>query len=180
VDPSSVTIAADQASLVAAVKSSLYPEIKFSLDVKIHDDGVVRVKMDEVDGLRKRYDEAASWALIDEPKINRNIRWTVGKSDVKATLPLKGNVEVVVSFEPLKVTLYREGQEQVVLNGLGLLHMEHFRAKDAPKEAVETAGEAQTIMESTNPRAWFEGDTEDGYWDETWKSWTDSKPKGMC
>jgi len=33
-------------------------------------------------------------------------------------------------------------------------------------------------MQTPNPRAWFEGETEDGYWEETWKSWTDSKPKG--
>ena len=177
---SSVAINSDQASFTAAVKSSLYPDINFGLDVKVHEDGVVRVKMDEVDGLRKRYDEAASWALVKEPKINRNIKWTVGKEDIKAAVNAKDKVEVVVSFEPLKVTLLRGGKEQVVLNGLGLLHMEHFRTKDAPKEPEVGEDGTQVVLESPSPRAWFEGDTEDGYWEETWKSWTDSKPKGMC
>lgn len=180
VDASSVAISSDQAAFTAAVKSSLYPEIKFGLDVRVHEDGVVRVRMDEVGGLKKRYDEAASWALIAEPKTSHSIQWTVGKADIKAAVNSKEKVEVVVSFEPLKVTLYRGGKEQVVLNGLGLLHMEHFRTKDAPKPAATAEGDAQTVLQSPNPRAWFEGDSEDSYWEETWKSWTDSKPKGMC
>ncbi|KAI0087105.1 alpha-glucosidase [Irpex rosettiformis] len=175
---SSVVIDSDHASFAAAVKSSLYPEIKFGLDVKVHEDGVVRVKMDEVDGLRKRYDEAASWALVKEPKINPNIKWTVGKQDIRASVGGADDVEIVVAFEPLKVTLFRNGKEQVVLNGLGLLHMEHFRTKDAPKEPEVGEDGTQVVLETPNPRAWFEGDEEDGYWEETWRSWTDSKPKG--
>lgn len=180
VDASSVSISSDQALFTAAIKSSLYPEIKFSLDVRVHDDGVVRVRMDEVGGLKKRYDEAASWALIAEPKTSRNVQWTVGKTDVKATVgSKKDNLQLVVSFDPLKVVLFRDGKEQVVLNGLGLLHMEHFRAKEEPKAVEGSEGDAQQPIQATNPRAWFEGDTEDGYWEETWKSWTDSKPKGV-
>lgn len=191
VDPASLAISQDQASFTAAVKSALYPEIKFGLDVRVHDDGVVRVRMDEVDGLRKRYDEAASWALIAEPKISKGVKWTVGKSNIKASYKTgskKDEVEVVVEFNPLKVTLYRKGKEQVVLNGLGLLHMEHFRVKHVPKpEEVPEAGVDsegdQIVMQvqpEGNPRAWFEGETEDGYWEETFRSWTDSKPKGKC
>ena len=94
------------------------------------------------------------------------------------------DVEVVINFNPLKIVLYRGGKEQVVLNGLGLLHMEHFRKKEEPKPAADVPQEgldaenAQVVMQAPNPNAWFEGDTEDGYWEETWKSWTDSKPKG--
>lgn len=152
----------------------------------MHKDGVVRVRMDEVDGLRKRYDEAASWALIAEPEISREIQWTVGKRDVRAVYGPKKDIEVVVSFEPLKVVLLRKGKEQVVLNGKGLLHMEHFRAKgssgeekpkDTPGEGSDTGGEAQKVLE-VRTAAWFEGDTEDGWWDETFLQWTDTKPKG--
>lgn len=179
VDAGSVTIASDQASFSAAVKSSLYPEIKFGLDVQVHEDGVVRVRMDEVGGLRKRYDEAASWALVRPPKVSSKVKWTVGKEDVRAAVDAKENLEVVVNFDPLKVTLYRGGEEQVVLNGLGLLHMEHFRSKEEKKGEVAEDG-TQVVLDTPNPRAWFEGEEEDGYWEETWKSWTDSKPKGTC
>ncbi|KAL0072619.1 glucosidase II [Marasmius tenuissimus] len=196
VDPSSISISSEQAVVKAAVKSSLYPDIKFGLEVRVHDDGVVRVRMDEVDGLRKRYDEATSWALVAEPTISKTISWTKGKKDTRAVYGTKKEIEVVVQYEPLKVSLLRNGKEQVVLNGQGLLHMEHFRVKEEPKveekkdEEAKPEGEialdagseqAPIQVEETkpvNPRAWFEGDSEDAYWDESFSSWTDSKPKG--
>ncbi|TCD66261.1 hypothetical protein EIP91_001590 [Steccherinum ochraceum] len=187
VDADSLTISTDQASFIAGVKSSLYPNIKFGLEVRVHEDGVVRVKMDEVDGLRKRYDEAASWALIADPKISNNIKWKVGKKDARAVYGAKKDVEVVVSFEPLKVTTFRNGKEQVVLNGRGLLHLEHFRTKEpavaeipeseVPEEGLDVE-DAQKVLKAAKPTAWFEGEEEDAYWEETFSSWTDSKPKG--
>ncbi|KAF9478104.1 glycoside hydrolase family 31 protein [Pholiota conissans] len=189
VDTSSINISSNQAVFTANVKSSLYPEIKFGLEVRVQEDGVARVRMDEIGGLRKRYDEAAGWALIEEPKISTNIKWTTGKKDIRATYGEKKDIEVVVAFEPLRVSLLRNGKEQIVLNGQGLLHMEHFRTKeevatstDAPApEGVEPAeGEdAQAVMKAPeNPNAWFEGAEQDSFWEETFLSWTDSKPKG--
>ncbi|OBZ65067.1 Glucosidase 2 subunit alpha [Grifola frondosa] len=188
VDSSSVALAPDQVSFTAAVISSIYPDIKFALDVRVHEDGVVRVRMDEVDGIRKRYNEAASWALLDEPKASRDIQWTVRKKDLRAVYGSMKDVELVVSFDPLKVTLLRNGKEQVVLNGRGLLHMEHFRTKesvaqskppmDIPEEGFDVDDSNQVVMQANSRTAWFEGETEDGWWEETFSSWTDSKPKG--
>ncbi|KAH8110571.1 alpha-glucosidase [Phellopilus nigrolimitatus] len=176
VDASSVAVAAGEATFSAAVKSSVYPDIKFKLDLQVLQDGVVRVRMDEVDGLRKRYDETASWALIADPKVSSNVQWTVGKKDVRAVY---GDVTVVVKYEPLKVSLLRGGQEEIVLNGGGLLNMEHFRTKEEPTVAAAPGEESaqEVLEEKPNPAAWFEGE-EDGWWEETFKSWTDKKPKG--
>ena len=66
------------------------------------------------------------------------------------------------------------------MNGGGLLHMEHFREKKGPTPGAEAAAEgeaAQQVLEVANPAAWFEGE-EDGWWEERFSSWTDSKPKG--
>ncbi|KAG6842877.1 hypothetical protein H0H93_003110, partial [Arthromyces matolae] len=133
----------------------------------------------------------ASWALISEPIISKDIKWKAGKKDIRAVFGQKKENEVVVTFEPLKVALLRNGKEQVVLNGQGLLHMEHFRNKieattteeAAPQEGEDVtldADESQVVLKAdkSNPRAWFEGDEEDAYWEETFSSWTDSKPKG--
>ena len=185
IDQSSIGISTNQAVFTAAVKSSLYPAINFGLEVRIHEDGVARVRMDEVGGLRKRYDEASSWSLIAEPSISQNIKWVQGKKDIRAVYGEKKDIEVVVTYAPLRVSLLRNGKEQVVLNGQGLLHMEHFRTKEATMEQpeeVEGGGandEAQVVIEAAMKRnAWFEGDTEDAFWEETFSSWTDSKPKG--
>ena len=177
IEPSSLSLAPHQAAFTADVKSSIYPSVKFSLDVRIHGDGVVRVRMDEVDGLRKRYDQAAQWALVEEPSVHRDIRWMVGKTNAKAVYGPKKDIEVVVDFKPLKVTLFRGGKEQVVLNGRGLLHMEHFRTKENSLPEGHAEAEGQTVLQ-VNPASWFEGDSQDAWWEETFSTWTDSKPKG--
>jgi len=178
VDPSSIGISTNQAVFTAAIKSSLYPAIKFGLEVRIQEDGVARVRMDEVGGLRKRYDETASWSLTAEPSISRDIKWIPGKEDIRAVYGEKKDIEVVVTYVPLRVSLIRNGREQVVLNGQGLLHMEHFRTKVEQPAAVEGDSADQVVIKAENPRAWFEGDTEDALWEETFSTWTDSKPKG--
>ncbi|KAF5366038.1 hypothetical protein D9758_006742 [Tetrapyrgos nigripes] len=196
IDPSTLSISPSNATFTASVKNSLYPDITFGLELRIHQDGVVRVRMDEVDGLRKRYDEAASWALIAEPVISETVKWKASKEGVSAKYGLGAgddDLEVVVEYQPLKVTLLRAGKEEVVLNGQGLLNMEHFRNKEEPKPesteevVADTEGQQQEVIQQeqeqekepeVNPRAWFEGDTEDDYWDERFNSWTDSKPKG--
>ncbi|KIJ51385.1 glycoside hydrolase family 31 protein [Sphaerobolus stellatus SS14] len=179
VDPNSIVT--DTGSFTAGVKSSLYPDIKFSLEVRVHEDGVTRVRMDEVGGLRKRYDEAASWALIAEPRLG-HVEWTKSKKDIRAQFGAKKDLELRVIFEPLKISLLRNGKEEIVLNGGGLLHMEHFRVKEETPQIEnnsEDAGEqAQQVLQQVNPRAWFEGDNEDGWWSEQFKSWNDLKPKG--
>lgn len=177
--PDSITLDPRESSFTAAVRSSLYPDIKFGLDVRIQEDGVVRVRMDEVDGLRKRYDETARWALVEEPVVSQGVQWAVGESVVSAKYG--ADVEVILEFQPLRVVLRRGGFEQVVINGRGLLHMEHFRLKEASidEPVPEGEGEGEQIVLKTNPVAWFEGEDQDAFWEETWSKWTDSKPKGM-
>jgi alpha 1,3-glucosidase len=182
VQPASLSISPNLASFSADVKSSLYPDIRFTLEVRIHDDSVARVRLDQVGGLRKRYDEAASWALIKEPHITTEVQWKLGKKDVRAVYGPERDIELVVAFDPLMVTMHRKGKPQIVLNGRGLLHMEHFREMDkkeqpsSTEEARQDEQPPQAVVD-VNDRAWFEGE-EDAWWAETWSSWTDSKPKG--
>ncbi|KAI9511435.1 alpha-glucosidase [Russula earlei] len=180
IDGQSLFLIPGRASLAAAVKSELYPDIKFGLQVHVHDDSVVRVRMDEVGGLRKRYDEAAKWALAVKPSVSTHTQWKVGVSEARALFGRRLEHEVVVDFKPLRVVLKKDGKEQVVVNGRGLLHMEHHRNKtvEEPKVgAAEEGAETQEVLK-INPNAWFEGDVEDAYWEESFNSWTDNKPKG--
>lgn len=177
IDPSSVDISPNGASFNAAVKSSIYPDIKFKLELQVHKDGVVRARMDEADGLRKRYNEAASWALISEPEVSESIRWSAGKTDIRAVYD---GITLTVKYETLRISLARNGQEEIVLNGGGLLHMEHFRTKAQEvetEEGIDDDASDQKVLE-VDPKSWFEGE-EDGWWEETFHSWRDSKPKGM-
>ncbi|GJJ08411.1 hypothetical protein Clacol_002627 [Clathrus columnatus] len=187
IDPASIST--DTSVFFASVRSSLYPEIKFSFEARIHEDGVARIRMDEVGGLRKRYDEAAAWALIEEPR-RAKINWVVGKMDTRVQYGHKKEMELKIYHNPLKIVYLRGGREEIVINGDGLLHMEHFRTKqeilEQPDDANNASDESpEAFIENTeqkpfeaNPRAWFEGESEDGWWSEQFRTWTDSKPKG--
>jgi mannosyl-oligosaccharide alpha-1,3-glucosidase len=186
----SSSILTDVSSLTATIRSSLYPDINFSLEVHIHDDGVTRIRMDEVNGLRKRYNESATWALVGKPRLG-NVNWTHGKKDIRGQYGEKKQLEIRISYDPLKIVLLRNGKDEIILNGGGLLHMEHFRVKEETPEAVDdkpegsdqadegrtSATEAQQVLQ-VNPRAWFEGEDQSTWWSEQFKTWTDSKPKG--
>lgn len=181
IDASLVRFFAGNSSFHAPVKSELYPNIKFELQVNILKDGVARVRLDEVGGLRQRYNEAASWALVSEPRPKDvgQVEWADTGSEFRAAFD---DVELIVAYSPLEVVLLRDGREEIVLNGRGLLHMEHFREKTTPAPPLEEAVGDQAILEDTTAEvrinAWFEGETEESLWEESFNSWTDSKPKG--
>ncbi|KAG8741322.1 hypothetical protein FRC10_002984 [Ceratobasidium sp. 414] len=181
-DTSKFMTSSDFSTVTVPVTSSIHPGIKFELSVSVHEDGGARVLMDEVGGLRKRYDGAADWALASEP-VPRGVKWKRRKDAVEGSWD---GVTLRIQFEPMLIELVRDGKVEMSLNGRGLLHMEHFREKIAEKveekteEKVEGAESEQVVIKEpeVKPNAWFEGETEDAYWDETFGSWTDTKPKG--
>jgi len=180
IDADSIQIS--QGAVTATVRTSLYQDISFDLEVRVHDDGVARVRMDEHSGLRKRYDGTPDWVLIKKPVVSDTVEWNKGKKDLRATY---GDNQLLVEFKPLRVVLLRKGKEEVVINGRGLLHMEHFRKKPETPAAEETPAQEgegeqvplEVVTTQDNINAWFEGEP-DGLWEESFGQWTDSKPKG--
>ncbi|KDN37171.1 hypothetical protein RSAG8_10303, partial [Rhizoctonia solani AG-8 WAC10335] len=179
IDTTNLRISPDRSKITMPVNSSIHPDVKFQLSVVVHEDGTARVRMDEVGGLKKRYEGAADWALASTPE-TRGVDWKPVDGGVEGTWD---GVLLRVTYEPLLIELIRDGRVEMSVNGQGLLHMEHFRNKPEPKPeetiAEGTEGE-QKVIKEPEPKinAWFEGETEDSYWEETFNSWTDSKPKG--
>lgn len=173
------------------VASSLYPEIKFELQVDVlqEGDGIVRVRMDEVGSQTKwrRYNETAKWALLDvNPPLAQSASLTTkkGVSTIKYG-PKASKLTLEVQHQPLRITQLRDGVAEVVLNDRSLLHMEHFRTKpvDGQEEIAEGAGQMsegeQVVLQANDQvqRGWFE-ETDKDSWEEQFRQWKDSKPKG--
>ncbi|KAL7424252.1 glucosidase II [Cryptotrichosporon argae] len=158
---------------VFPVSSSLYPEIKFELVVDVLDGGAFRVRMDELDSRTgfQRYNETAKWALLGAPTTVAADLRTAG--DV--TTITYGAHELVLEHAQLKITQKTDGSERVVINDRNLLHMEHFRRKTEDVAADKHGEHAQAPF--SIDRSWFEDDDKDMF-EEKWKKWTDSKPKG--
>lgn len=173
-------------SFRAAVSNALFPQIKFSLELRFQKDGTARVLMDEVDGLRQRYNEAAKWTLVGEPAVEENeARYEANVKETFATIKYNGGQnEARIDYKPLTITFFRDGQPHIVLNERKLFNMEHFRVKtvgNQPEELVVEDPEhpdEQLVVVQNEAFPGFLPPTEDGMWEETFNGKTDSKPKG--
>ncbi|KAL8278215.1 hypothetical protein RQP46_009388 [Phenoliferia psychrophenolica] len=171
----------------AGVANALFPDIQFRLEVRFHADGVARVIMDEVNGLRQRYNEAAEWAVQTTPTLATDDgEFTVAiTKDLSSITYANGRHEVRIEHQPVKVTFLRDGQPHIVLNERGLLNMEHFRVKSIPKEGDEQLvvqdpehPEVETIIVKEEAFPGFLPPNDDTMWEESFAGKTDSKPKG--
>ena len=78
-DASTIAFEDGESRFTDRMRSSLFPEIKVELDARVHEDGVVRVRM-EREGLKKRYDETASGFCSRNPfrRLRRGGVWEEG------------------------------------------------------------------------------------------------------
>lgn len=164
--------------LTGAVTNAVFPAIRFELEVTFQTDGVARVRMDEVGGLRQRYNETAIHALDPSSApaaITNDGAFTVTQeASVTKVLYNGGRFELVLEHEPVKLTFKRDGVPHIVLNERGLLNMEHFRLKPV---GGQEDGVAERVSHERFPHFLAEEDVDE--WEETFAGKKDSKPKGQ-
>lgn len=176
--------------LSARLSNAVFPSIQYSLKVQFQQDGVARILMDEVDGLRQRYNEAGMWAVQTTPALaTQEGDYTISLGASASSIGYKGGAhELRIEHSPVKLTFLRNGQEHVILNGKGLLNMEHFRVKTPAKaEATQVEGEEAMLVQEADSTVvqpldvdfpGFLPTNEDGMWEETFSGKVDTKPKG--
>lgn len=169
----------------AAISNALFPSISFSLEVRFQKDGVARILMDEVDGLRQRYNEAGMWTVQKEPQLAEEGDFQVDITEQRTSIKYaQGRHELQVQHQPLLLTFLRDGQPHIIINERSLLNLEHFRVKaigGEPEEVVVQDAEhpeQQTVIVKEEAFPGFLPKDEDGMWEETFGGKTDSKPKG--
>lgn len=179
---------ADGLSWIFPLHSSLYPDVSFEMRVDLLEEGIVRVRADEVNSPLdlQRYNETAKWVFDGEPRIAKDgadVKNEAGVTSIK--YGQNKELELDIVHKPLQITMKRDGKAQVVFNERSLFHVEHFRKQEEkPAEGAEDVkqeeGEEQVVFQKEGDgidRSWFETDDKDMF-KETWRKWTDSKPKG--
>ena len=180
----------------ADLHNALAVDAQFSFEIRFQSDGVARVLVDEVHGLRQRYNESAKWSLVDSAPVSPladAAAYTASVSAKSSSIKYgEGRLEVVIDHRPIKLTFLRDGQPHVVLNERALLNMEHYRERsaDKPVEAnppdmqVQEAGQvdAADVLASVTadelPYPGFADVDEEGLWEETFGGKRDSKKRG--
>lgn len=164
----------------AAVVNQLFPNIQFSLRIQFQQDGVARVLMDEVNGLRQRYNETAMWDLQLEPLLattSSDFKVQLGH-DSTSIIYAQGRHELRIDHQALLLTFYRDGQPHIVLNQRGLLNMEHFRIKTVGAEEALVVQDGDTAAVLGEYDGFLSAEDEDTMWEESFNTKRDSKPKG--
>ncbi|CAF3409540.1 unnamed protein product [Rotaria socialis] len=139
--------------------NTVKPQVKFQLDLYTLEQNSLRVKINEVNPIRKRYE--VENVLITEPKL---VDATIKKTDNNQ---IEGRWSIAAKFilnaKPFRLDLFTNDIFVISVNSKNMFNFEHYRQKPG------TNGEAG---ENNNE------DNEDGMWEETFKTHHDSKPYG--
>ncbi|MBW0472288.1 hypothetical protein O181_012003 [Austropuccinia psidii MF-1] len=178
-------------ALQAILVNDLYPGIAFGLNVTFvaGSEGTLRIKLDEINGLRQRYNEADRWTLVNQPRLLTSSQLEVKIGQEQAVVIWTGaqghQYQFTLQYHPLLITLLKDSQPHILLNERGLFNMEHFRAKSG--DHATTTDEGLVIQQSATNNVvaaqndlypGFKDTSEEGMWEETFGGRTDQKPKG--
>ncbi|CAF0994522.1 unnamed protein product [Adineta steineri] len=139
--------------------NTLKSPIKFQLDIFTLEHNSLRVKINERNPIRKRYE--VEHALVGEPKLvdvkltnldGKQVEGSFGKS-----------AKFLLNAKPFRLDLFTNGIFVMSVNSKNMFNFEHYRTKPGTNEST---GENNTE------------DNEDGMWEETFKTHQDSKPYG--
>ncbi|CAF2946311.1 unnamed protein product [Rotaria sp. Silwood2] len=136
--------------------STLKSHIKFKLEIFTLEHNSLRVKINELNPIRKRYE--VKYSLDGEPKL---VNMNITKSD-------ENNMEVnfgktskfLLNAKPFRLDLFTNNIFVMSVNSKNMFNFEYYRKKP----------ESNTTATNNN--------NEDGMWEETFKTHHDSKPYG--
>ncbi|KAJ2501003.1 glucosidase II, partial [Coemansia sp. RSA 2052] len=156
----------DGHTLVASVQHGV-DKVPLKLNVSFLEHGIVRIRGQEANPLKPRFDDTQKLVLRDG---GASLKYASADSLELASETVNGQTVHVVSFKdanstaslrmterPWTVEYVLNNKPSILLNSKGLFHFEHLREK---------------------PGADGEVDGADGAWEETFRSWTDTKPRG--
>ncbi|XP_061756154.1 neutral alpha-glucosidase AB isoform X3 [Nerophis ophidion] len=133
---------------------------------------ITRVKINELKPLKPRYEVPD--VLIREPPTEPLSLLSQDENGVVLSLGVDSQ-RVIVSARPFRLDIMQGRDVLLSLNSRGLLAFEHLRLR---KDTRQADGEAEDASLANEEEAVVNEKDEEGMWEETYKSFTDSKPNG--
>lgn len=146
-------------------------KVVFVLEIYPLEDSTLRIKFNEKNPLYPRFEEP--YSLLDNIKESK---YEIVDSSAEGFTVRFGDSRAVVQSKPLQIDVYYGSTHAVSFNSRGLLKFEHYRKKPTVGEARAEGEEEPNVVEE--PHQDEEEADQDGLWEETFKSHTDSKPRG--
>uniref|UniRef100_A0AAQ5ZFN6 Glycoside hydrolase family 31 N-terminal domain-containing protein n=1 Tax=Amphiprion ocellaris TaxID=80972 RepID=A0AAQ5ZFN6_AMPOC len=133
---------------------------------------ITRVKINELKPLKPRYEVPD--VLIREPPTEPLSLLSQDENGVVLSLGSESQ-RVIISARPFRLDIMEGSDVLMSLNSRGLLTFEHLRMR---KDTSQADPEAEKKEEADPTTKEEEEKVEDGMWEETFKSHSDSKPNG--
>uniref|UniRef100_H2Z255 Neutral alpha-glucosidase AB n=1 Tax=Ciona savignyi TaxID=51511 RepID=H2Z255_CIOSA len=159
---------------------------QFTLDVHGMEDGMIRLRMNELTPLKPRYEVPNTIHEVGA----QNFILTQNDANQTITMRLANNptIHALISCQPFRFDVFDDSEPVFSINSRHLLNIEHLREKQAPKPPAEepikdeTAEETADQLEAEEKEEKIEeketSEDQPGMWEETFKTHTDSKPRG--
>ncbi|KAJ1884661.1 glucosidase II, partial [Kickxella alabastrina] len=155
----------DGHTLMASVQHGT-DKVPLKFELSFLESGIVRVRAQEESPMKPRFDETQKYVLRDEgsalpyasPDSIRLVSEAANGLATHTVNYVNGNSSFSVRMHerPWSLEYLVDGKPAIQLNTKGFFHFEHLRQKPADGELDDVAGG----------------------WEESFKSWTDSKPNG--
>jgi len=141
-----------QLKLINSVKS----HVKLQLEIFALEQNSLRVKINEIDPIRKRYE--VENVLVSQPKLTDVKIIKSDSNQIQGEFGSKSRF--ILHGKPFRLDLFTNDLFVMSVNSKNLFHFEHYRKKPG------SDGENK------------DDENEDGMWEETYKTHSDSKPFG--
>ncbi|KAI7861897.1 glycosyl hydrolases family 31-domain-containing protein [Spinellus fusiger] len=161
-------------------KDNLYAEVEntgtqvlLTLDISLLQDNTARVRINEKAPIKPRYEGHIQFTMPKQPVAATSYKMTTtDKGVITIVLEETATRKIVIVPEPMQIDFIVDGESVLSLNDRGLFQFEHLRTKESHvPRMVDQTEEDGTVKQVTAP-------SEEGLWEESFKSWTDPKPNG--
>lgn len=145
--------------------------IILTLQVQVLKDNTARVRINEKQPIKPRYEDHVKFTLVKEPETVNALKTETSEAGV-ITIHMDTQRKIVISPEPVRIEFLVNNEAAITLNDRGFFNFEHLRTKESHvKKMVEQKNEDGTVE-------MVEAESEKDLWEETFKTWTDPKPNG--
>jgi len=170
-------------------QESQQPSASTGLGFELHllDNDVVRVRINERDPIHPRYDGVQDTVLIKPYSFATEANYERLQKDDNGVLTIQygpnNRNTVRISSAPFKIEFLVNGVPTVLLNNDGLLRFERLKSKDNgvvgdERLVDQTSEESEGEIEAQVEKSPLELKLEENSWEERFKEFTDSKPRG--
>ena len=197
IEPATVAFKDGQlsANIVKTTPAQLH--LNFPLTVSFLESGAVRISIDEElrqkgqielrhgRQIRKeRYNEAANHAVVGGLNVNKSAKLIKESGQLIVEYGPNDGWKAVIQLSPFRVDFFKDGKKHITLNDRSFMNIEHWRPKNEDIEDQERQ-EHPTSDGGTVPKEYQTSEVnrevsydESTWWDESFGSHTDTKPRG--